>query len=297
MAGQEIYIGKMIESMQDSMNSMEEKMTETVDVLQNILINTGLTKKQKIFTGPDLIAVNLNSPAILDVSPYQKNGTDITQYFSAEENKLNYEATENSTNYCTILLPLNFSEFEKITFDYNKTSSAYTATFSFKAGDGDVIWTGSLSTTTREGSAEVDISEITGLLQPRFRVISNNSRLEGSISSITFHRPDGTTYTLLQPAAGTLSYQDEEITPTAAGYTYGYANYADLITGVGTWDSLIFQGNADGVTFSLVDENGFEIMPLSEKSEISSLSVYNFFVRYEMTKADSFVSGVIFRYF
>ena len=46
MAGQEIYIGKMIESLQDGMNSMEEKMDTTVSVLQNILINTGLTKQK-----------------------------------------------------------------------------------------------------------------------------------------------------------------------------------------------------------------------------------------------------------
>ena len=122
--------------------------------------------------------------------------------------------------------------------------------------------------------------------------------IRGSFRNITFHRPDGTTYTLLQAAAGTLSYQNSKIVPSAAGGAYGYVNYADLMTGVATWDSLIFSGNLNGVTLSLVDEDGNVIMPLSQKNDISNLSIYTgFFVKYEMTNADSFVSGVIFRYF
>ena len=53
-----------------------------------------------------------------------------------------------------------------------------------------------------------------------------------------------------------------------------------------------------GTKTVLFDEDGNVIMPLSQKNDISNLSIYTgFFVKYEMTNADSFVSGVIFRYF
>lgn len=297
MAGQEIYIGKMIESLQDGMNSMEEKMDTTVSVLQNILINTGLTKKQKTFTGEDLTTASLYSPAYLDLSPYQNTG--VNPNFEIEtEGKLSYYTGGSTTGYSRLLAPIDFSEFETLTFDFGNNGKK--TTFSFRAGEGDDLWSYEMTASEMNSSAEIDISTVNGIFQPQFKVDfdGNNVAIRGSFRNITFHRPDGTTYTLLQAAAGTLSYQNNEIVPSAAGGAYGYVDYADLMTSVATWDSLIFSGNLDGVTLSLVDEDGNAIMPLSQKNDISTLSIYTgFFVKYEMTNADSFVSGVIFRYF
>ena len=259
MAGQEIYIGKMIESLQDGMNSMEEKMDTTVSVLQNILINTGLTKQQKVFTGENLTTASLYSPAYLDLSPYQYTG--VNPNFEIETaGKLSYYTGGSSTGYSRLLAPINFSEFSKLTFDFGNNGKK--TTFSFRAGEGDDLWSYEMTASEMNSSAEIDISTVNGIFQPQFKVDfdGSNVAIRGSFRNITFHRPDGTTYTLLQAAAGTLSYQNSKIVPSAAGGAYGYVNYADLMTGVATWDS-------------------------------------GFFVKYEMTNADSFVSGVIFRYF
>ena len=272
-------------------------MDTTVSVLQNILINTGLTKQQKVFTGENLTTASLYSPAYLDLSPYQYTG--VNPNFEIETaGKLSYYTGGSSTGYSRLLAPINFSEFSKLTFDFGNNGKK--TTFSFRAGEGDDLWSYEMTASEMNSSAEIDISTVNGIFQPQFKVDfdGSNVAIRGSFRNITFHRPDGTTYTLLQAAAGTLSYQNSKIVPSAAGGAYGYVNYADLMTGVATWDSLIFSGNLNGVTLSLVDEDGNVIMPLSQKNDISNLSIYTgFFVKYEMTNADSFVSGVIFRYF
>ena len=70
------------------------------------------------------------------------------------------------------------------------------------------------------------------------------------------------------------------------------------VTGVGSWNVLQFIGNLDGVNLSIIDNDGNEIKTLAAgMNNINDLSIFDFYIFYEITDPDAYISSVIFRYF
>lgn len=55
MAGKEIYIGRMLEGLEASMDNVANGMAESVSILEQILNNSGLERKNKAYAGQDLV--------------------------------------------------------------------------------------------------------------------------------------------------------------------------------------------------------------------------------------------------
>jgi len=58
MAGKKLYIGRMIEDLEISMQNVSNSMAETVSILEQILNNTGLERHNLAYSGTDLIDLN-----------------------------------------------------------------------------------------------------------------------------------------------------------------------------------------------------------------------------------------------
>ena len=58
MAGKNIYIERMLDAVQVSMDNVANGMAESVAILEQILANSGLERKNKAFAGAELVALN-----------------------------------------------------------------------------------------------------------------------------------------------------------------------------------------------------------------------------------------------
>ena len=58
MAGKNIYIERMLDAVQVSMDNVAKGMAESVAILEQILANSGLERKNKAFAGAALVALD-----------------------------------------------------------------------------------------------------------------------------------------------------------------------------------------------------------------------------------------------
>ena len=67
MAGKELYIGRMLAALETSMNNVSNGMAESVSILEQMLENQGIERKNEAYSGQKLV----------DLDPVFRNGDDI----------------------------------------------------------------------------------------------------------------------------------------------------------------------------------------------------------------------------
>lgn len=300
--GKDIYIGEMLEGMEASMLSLERVMTEGVDkqierldevaaVLTNIAANTGITLKQTAFSGDTLTALTLNTPAVKDItlksSSASKNTVSITHTTKNSVSATHYIDLTDYKRFTGNVRTTRISS-TKISISINDVS-VYTYTFASGQTDTNVPF-------------DIDISSYNGICKITFTA-SASSGATSTFNVTTAANTlkllnDDTSYNLFE-SCDTLVFADNvlKMSSNDYGYAYGYINFTASITDtIALWSSLIFNGAIENIRLSLLDSEGLEIKSLSTINNISDVAIYDFYIKFEFTDPEAYVSGVVFRY-
>lgn len=316
MAGNEIYIGKMLERLYSVVDKIDastqaqiDALHDTADILNNILANTGIQQQQTVFSNAELSAVSLISSPVswlrgkalidfADVTTSTSRAGKVTfiQTSSTGSGTISrIDFVNRQAGYAgggdvlKMQMHLDLTGKNSITFNA-KTSLANGYTL-------DVYINGIAALNyffddTAAVALTLDVSAYSGFCDIEF--VGTNSNDEKSITmQISALKIDGAS---LFAKDSKLEYVDNRIVSTGTGTGVGVAKYT--VTGVGSWNVLQFIGNLDGVNLSIIDNDGNEIKTLAAgMNNINDLSIFDFYIFYEITDPDAYISSVIFRYF
>lgn len=303
MAGKEVYIGRMIEGLQDSIDTQVKEMEQVAGILADMAANYGVTIQQKAFTGAGLSSVPIvtykwqgagfapnNAP-----SPYiiSSNAAEIKQ--------------QNGTITPTAYIDLTDMITINATFEYGGVSYAPQSKTIAILIDDVIVWQSEHTVNSLSKTANVDITGMySGIHKVGFKFSGSTYTASNAwykCGNISFMNTANETFSPW-PASDLMICDSENAltlsknTP-AVGYGYGFINFPEKITGeIATWVSLIFQANTlDGVNLSIVDASGNVLKAdLLQKNAISDLSVFNFYIKFEFINPDAAITGVILRY-
>ena len=303
MAGKEVYIGRMIEGLQASIDKQVQEMEQVSGILADMSANYGVTVQQKAFTGAGLSAV--------PIVTYKWQGPGFSPNNPPSPYIISEDAAEIKREDITIA-PAAYVDLEGVvsidaTFEYGAISYIPNNKTIAILIDDVVVWEGEHTTDSTIKTAHVNIrrGNYYGVHKVSFK-----------FSGSTFSAPDawykcgnirfsngGIESFLPWKDSDLLIYDSDKLTLSKAaprvGYGYGFINFPEKITGeIATWVSLIFQANTlDGVNLSIVDASGNEIKgDLLEKNAIGDLTVYDFYIKFEFRNPKAEITGVILRY-
>lgn len=316
MAGNEIYIGKMLERLYGVVDKIDastqaqiDALHDTADILNNILANTGIQQQQTVFSNAEFSAVSLiSSPVSWLRGKALINFVDVTTSTSRAGKVTFIQASSTGSGNITRIdfpnrqsgasaggdvlkmqMRLDLTGKNSITFNA-KTSLANG--YTLKIYINGIAALNYFFDNTAAVALTLDVSAYSGFCDIEF--IGTNSNDEKSITmQISALKIDGAS---LFAKDSKLEYIDNRIVSTGTGAGVGVAKYT--VTGVGSWNVLQFIGNLDGVNLSIIDNDGNEIKTLAAgMNNINDLSIFDFYIFYEITDPDAYISSVIFRYF
>lgn len=316
MAGNEIYIGKMLERLYDVVDEVEkatqrqiDALHDTADILNNILANTGIQQQQTVFSNAELSAVSLISSPVswlrgkalidfVDVTTSTSRAGKVTfiQTSSTGSGTISrIDFVNRQAGYAgggdvlKMQMRLDLTGKNSITFNA-KTSLANG--YTLKIYINGIAALNYFFDNTAAVALTLDVSAYSGFCDIEF--VGTNSNDEKSITmQISALKIDSAS---LFAKNSKLEYVDNRIVSTGTGAGVGVAKYT--VTGVGSWNVLQFIGNLDGVNLSIIDNDGNEIKTLAAgMNNINDLSIFDFYIFYEITDPDAYISSVIFRYF
>lgn len=308
MAGKEIYIGRMIEGLQQSIDEQVKEMEQVAGILADMAANYGVAVQQKAFTGTGLAAVPLVTYKYKGwgFSPNNPPSGAITGADSVSTT-----GATSGTSVTNADAYMDLTDCNQLVADFQASTTDSYAQPSILIDDVEV-WAGTYGTAVQH--AEVNLSEE----DPEGNV---NYLYQGN-HKITFRwkKPQGKSYTytvknikiwndhnddplLPWPPSDLLAYNSANalaMATSAAGSGYGFIDFPAQMTGteIATWVALIFQSpSLDGITLSLVDGDGNVLVPdLIRKNAIGELAVFDFYVKFEFTDPAASITGVILRY-
>lgn len=188
MAGKEMYIGRMLEGLEASMDNVANGMAESVSILEQILNNSGLERKNKAYAGQDLVdlAPVFVGAAVLTLDEhtvytapnlvYQASyGPELTQSYSTLKIKVGDLRALGVTSLALKLEITAGNDYIKSLFQRWQTSFDYYGYNLVSAngpnGDSTYISDGSLSTSATTQTINQDISISTWLNYPDDREV------------------------------------------------------------------------------------------------------------------------------
>lgn len=303
MAGKEVYIGRMIEGLQASIDTQVQEMEQVAGILADMAANYGVTIQQKAFTGAGLSAVPIVTYRWQGAgfSPNNAPSPYIISSNAAEIKQQNITITPTAYIDLTDVITIN------ATFEYGGVSYAPQSKTIAILIDDVIVWQSEHTVNSLSKTAVVDISgKYSGIHKVGFKFSGSTFTASNAwykCGNISFTNTALETSPPWPPSDVMICDSDNALTLSkntpAVGYGYGFINFTEKITGeIATWVSLIFQANTlDGVNLSIVDASGNVIKgDLLQKNAISDLSVFNFYIKFEFTNPDAAITGVILRY-
>lgn len=307
MAGKEIYIGRMIEGLQKSIDEQVQEMEQVAGILADMAANYGVTVQQKAFTGTGLAAVPLVTYKYKGwgFSPNNPPSGAITGADSAS-----IKSTTSGVNTINAVAYMDLTDCNQIVADFQADTAEMNTKPSILIDDVEV-WAGTNSTAVQH--AEVNLSEedpegnVNYLYQGNhkitFRWITVGKTYTFSVKNIKIWNEHSDDPLLPWPASDLLAYNSANalaMATSTAGSGYGFIDFPAQMTGteIATWVALIFQSpSLDGITLSLVDGDGNVLVPdLIRKNAIGELAVFDFYIKFEFTDPAASITGVILRY-
>ncbi len=303
MAGKDIYIGSMLEKLQDSLNALEtniaesadaqiKKLNEVANIMNNVLINTGMTKSQKAFKGVELSAISLISPTV-----YNANLTNYS-YFTAENTVTVSTGSVSAAIVKKVRVYYDIDDLKNKGYSSLRLStSACNTYYSAELYINDaVVFSGKTAQ-----ALNIDITSYNGLIAVDYAVnkakTGNNATYNVTFSNICFTGDNIENY-YPHVLRDTLRYNNDILCMASSDHGSDAIGYLKpTVDNVAIWDSLIFIGSFSGVKLSIIDANENEILSLLPQSNISELSIFDFYIKIEMTDPLSYISSIIFRYF
>lgn len=298
MAGKEVYIGRMIEGLQISIDKQVQEMEQVAGILADMAANYGVTVQQKAFSRESLKAVPLISYNIRNFTPAEPpptkfiTGPDSARGTNGAATKFEVNTYIDLTD--TVSITAEFRHSKNVLVSSNDLSILI---------DNNVYWTGqgNKQTPVNGGGANIE-GAYSGIHKVTFSgYTGDDSTDELIISDMQFVQKNGEVWPAWQDSdlleyntAGALGMKT-----SSEGYGYGFIDFPAQITGeIATWVSLIFQATTlDGVNLSIVDANGNLIRgDLIEKNAIGDLTVFDFYIKFEFTNPNAEITGVILRY-
>ena len=297
MAGNEIYIGKMLERLYDVVDEVEkatqrqiDALHDTADILNNILANTGIQQQQTVFSNAELSAVSLISSPVswlrgkalidfVDVTTSTSRAGKVTfiQTSSTGSGTISrIDFVNRQAGYAgggdvlKMQMRLDLTGKNSITFNA-KTSLANG--YTLKIYINGIAALNYFFDNTAAVALTLDVSAYSGFCDIEF--VGTNSNDEKSITmQISALKIDSAS---LFAKNSKLEYVDNRIVSTGTGAGVGVAKYT--VTGVGSWNVLQFIGNLDGVNLSIIDNDGNEIKTLAAgMNNINDLSIFDFYI-------------------
>ena len=306
MAGNEIYIGKMLERLYGVVDKIDastqaqiDALHDTAAILNNILANTGMQQQQTAFTGTALSAITMNSenPYLTAKSllkyRYSESANFLTShhgYFVWNINgtnvpRLSFRLDSNNSYTAECTLNVDLTGKNTISFDSYSTNSANKSKLEIFVGDSKVFSHGGDSITS---ATNINVSQFSGEQTIRFSATATTTTnmyiMRLKVGSIEIFADKNK-----------LSYSANKIVSSGGTLARGLCKYT--VSDAAQWSTLKFIGNLDGVRMWIVDNSGEIIMPLTATTNISDLSLFDFYIFYEISKPDAYISSVIFRYF
>lgn len=295
--GKKIYIGEMLEGMQDSMSSLEKvstesaimqanKLNEVVDVLSSILTSTGLTKQQKVYSGSDLTSVGITSTSWYEL--WSGNNSYITAPNIIKGDKDNkFHCMFNFTNIKTVKVSLYFSHGSLTTGRFAGTLKC--------AGISEVFELSTQSSSTT--NYEFDVSDKVGLHEFSFAYNTSVGNAQVGTFTLTFIDVDENEITdIFHKYDGNLNYTDNVLTCSGAN-GHGYMPFS--FTGVAAWSDIYIMGKLEGAKIYVISEYGIDLyseMVAEHVIDISMINELKFYLLFELVEGNT-ISSISFRYF